>query len=231
VLTVRVRNSHVAPCASDERASELPSGPWLLHPARLGNLTNRWIDLHARPSSALESRLIGLEIAEGVERGPRWRGASDRRDIWLSYKGMNESGGQSLIWLARLLRENAAAIVHAHYRTAAPQRRRFARALGVPLVASFYGYRATMRRFTQTLWRRVLVGGGRLESELRPLGVAEGVGDRVKWLGPLAFTELMRAVASASVVVVPSWEAADGDSDGGAPVTPIEAQWLGFRRW
>lgn len=284
--------------------------------AHLGNLTHRWIDLQARPSLTFDSRLLGLQVDEGIEHLPYWLVAGDRPDVWLSYKGMYKSGGLSLVWLAHVLRHSPPAAVHAHYGTAACQHRHFAQALGVPLVASFYGYDATMRRYTEArLWRGrfarlfrdagavvaegpamarrvealgcptdkiavirlpadaeglatierriadsfvvvaagrfaekkgfdvaigafaralrgrdaklVLVGGGPLERELRKLVVEERVSAQVEWLGALPFAEFMRVVAGASVAVFPSRQAADGDSDGGAPVTLIEGQWLG----
>jgi colanic acid/amylovoran/stewartan biosynthesis glycosyltransferase WcaL/AmsK/CpsK len=75
--------------------------------------------------------------------------------------------------------------------------------------------------------RLVIVGGGPLEAQLKRLAADEGVADRVEWRGALPFVEYNDAAAAGSVAVFPSRRAADGDAEGGAPVTLIELQWLG----
>jgi colanic acid/amylovoran/stewartan biosynthesis glycosyltransferase WcaL/AmsK/CpsK len=73
----------------------------------------------------------------------------------------------------------------------------------------------------------VLLGGGELEAELRHLSRSLGVADRVIFPGLLPYGEFMDAFAAAHVGVFPSRTAANGDSEGGAPVTLIEASWIG----
>jgi len=87
--------------------------------------------------------------------------------------------------------------------------------------------RAFAKAFAGRPARLLVVGDGPLLPELRKLSVSEGIGDQVEWAGSLPFREFMARVATASVALFPSREAHDGDSDGGAPVTLIETQWLG----
>jgi colanic acid/amylovoran biosynthesis glycosyltransferase len=292
--------------------------PWVLHSvALLGNLTDGWIDVQARSQRKFDFRLLGLKVEDGVERAPHWLLAADRPDTWLAYKSMYKFDGRSLSWLARAFAANRPAVIHAHYGTAASQQRHFARALDAPLVASFYGFEATMRRFIcSRSWLRryrrlfdavsmvivegpamagrvaalgcptdklrvvplpaneellacctrvvpesfvvaapgwfnekkghdvairsfaralrgrdaklLMLGGGERESWLRRLASDEGVADQMEWAGPLGFERFATRLSCASVAVYPSREASDGDSDGGAPVTLIESQWLGI---
>jgi glycosyltransferase involved in cell wall biosynthesis len=73
-----------------------------------------------------------------------------------------------------------------------------------------------------------MLGGGERECWLRRLASEEGVADQVEWAGPLGFQRFAARLSCASVALYPSREASDGDSDGGAPVTLIESQWLGI---
>jgi colanic acid/amylovoran/stewartan biosynthesis glycosyltransferase WcaL/AmsK/CpsK len=268
--------------------------PWALHSvALLGNLTHGWIDVQVTARDAFDSRLVGLITEPNAVRRPYWLVARDRADSWLAYKGMYRSAGWSLVWLARRFAANPPSVVHAHYGTAAAFHHRLAHALGAPFVASFYGYDATMRRFTHTqAWRRrygrlfdrvdavlaegpamagrvaglgcpaekvhvvplpvddsvlsqvdleafaralkgrdarlLMLGGGELEADLRRLVAAEGIEGQVDWSGLLDFRRFTERLATGSVAVYASRQAANGDSDGGAPVTLLESQWLGI---
>lgn len=73
----------------------------------------------------------------------------------------------------------------------------------------------------------LIIGGGELEGEYRQLVDRAGIGDQVSWAGRLPFTRFMASLAGAAVGLYPSRTAPNGDSEGGAPVTLIEAQWLG----
>jgi colanic acid/amylovoran biosynthesis glycosyltransferase len=221
-----------------------------------------------------------------------------------------------MILLARAFRSNRPAVVHTHFGHLSAFHRRFANALDAPLIASFYGFEATERKYTDSAeWRArygrlfrdsaailaegpamagriqalgcaadkiqvirlpadaagladisrgtpdefVVVGPGRAEEEKKGFDVAVeafaralkgraarlelvggpaaaqlrrraadlGIESQVTWLGRLPFAEFMTKVARASVAVFPSRRAADGASEGGAPVTLIETQWIG----
>jgi colanic acid/amylovoran/stewartan biosynthesis glycosyltransferase WcaL/AmsK/CpsK len=93
------------------------------------------------------------------------------------------------------------------------------------------GFDTAIRAFAKALRGRdaklLMVGGGPLEAEYRRLAADEGIEDQTHWLGSLPFEKFMGRIAGASVAVFPSRRAPDGDTEGGAPVTLIEAQWLG----
>jgi colanic acid/amylovoran biosynthesis glycosyltransferase len=94
------------------------------------------------------------------------------------------------------------------------------------------GFDTAIRAFARALRGRddarlLLIGAGELEASLRSIAEAEGVRDQMSWTPILPFTEFMAAIARAHVGLYPSRTASDGDSEGGAPVTLIEAQWLG----
>ena len=94
------------------------------------------------------------------------------------------------------------------------------------------GFDTAIRAFARALRgksdaRLVLLGGGPLERQLRELASAERIDGQVDWVGRLPFEEFMGQVCKAHVGIYPSRTAASGDSEGGAPVTLIEAQWLG----
>ena len=75
--------------------------------------------------------------------------------------------------------------------------------------------------------RLMIMGGGPLEDELRRVAAEEGLGDHVIWKGRLPFEAFMDTVGGSDVALYPSRTARNGDSEGGAPVTLIESQWLG----
>src|SRR5664280_567278 len=133
----------------------LPNDPWVLHStALLGNLTERWIETQAQPSPRYDARVLGLRPVAADDLRAHWLVATDSPVSYLSYRGMYKSGGLSMRMLRSVFATDPPAAVHAHYGTAAAQHRQFARALDVPLVASFYGYDATMSRYTDSrLWR------------------------------------------------------------------------------
>lgn len=93
------------------------------------------------------------------------------------------------------------------------------------------GFDTAIRAFARALRgcdaRLLLVGGGALADEYRKLAHESAISDQLTLLDSLPFAEFMAQVAGASVVLFPSRRALDGDTEGGAPVTLIEAQWLG----
>jgi colanic acid/amylovoran biosynthesis glycosyltransferase len=293
-------------------------GQWALHlGASLGNLTDRWIDLQVTSGRRYPGRLLGYEVSDQADgRRPHWVN-TDRPDLRLASRGMWRLDGWSTRWLARPFADDPPSVVHAHYGVVAATHRHVARALGRPLVASFYGRDATAADFVGTArWRRryrrlfaevgavvcegpamaarvaalgcpeellrvvrlpadadglagvvrrpdpeftvavagrwaakkgfdtairafarglrdrprarlLLIGGGELEGEYRRIVDGEGIAGRVEWSGRLPFAEFMATIARAHVALYPSRTAPDGDSEGGAPVTLIESQWLG----
>lgn len=94
------------------------------------------------------------------------------------------------------------------------------------------GFDTAIRAFAAALRDRrdarlMMIGGGHLERAWRELAAAERITDQVIWRGQLPFVQFMGEVSRARLALYPSRTAADGDSEGGAPVTLIEAQWLG----
>ena len=75
--------------------------------------------------------------------------------------------------------------------------------------------------------RLILLGGGELEPMLRELAISEGIDGQTDWAERLPFADFMGEISMAHVGLYPSRTASSGDSEGGAPVTLIEAQWLG----
>jgi colanic acid/amylovoran biosynthesis glycosyltransferase len=294
-----------------------PESPWVLHTTDLlGKLTERWIQTQVDAQSEFDARLLGLRIAPGAARHPSWFVASDRLHLCALYLAMLKSGGRGGDLLARMFRANPPALIHGHFGVVAANHRSLSRRLGAPLVASFYGYDASMDAFVGSVaWRSryrrlfedagailvegprmaervaalgcrqeklrivrlpadaaglhgivrrapdtflavaagrfigkkgfdtairafakalrgldatlVMAGGGELESEYRSLARDESIAEQVVWRGALPFAEFMSQIGGASVALFPSRSAPNGDSEGGAPVTLIEAQWLG----
>jgi colanic acid/amylovoran biosynthesis glycosyltransferase len=93
------------------------------------------------------------------------------------------------------------------------------------------GFDTGIRAFAHALRghdaRLLLVGGGELEDQLRAVTKAEGIEAQTEFAGRLPFTEFMSALGGAHLTLHPSRTAANGDSEGGAPVTLFESQWLG----
>lgn len=92
------------------------------------------------------------------------------------------------------------------------------------------GFDTALRAFGRALRGKdaqiLVIGGGPLEAEYRQIVAEERLGAQVKWAGRLPFSEFMGWVSTAHLTLHPSRTASDGDSEGGAPVTLIEAQWL-----
>lgn len=76
------------------------------------------------------------------------------------------------------------------------------------------------------LW---LVGDGPERGRLEALAAGAGIGARVRFLGMLDHAEHARAMRRAHVFVQPSRTARNGDGEGGAPTTLLEAQAVGLQ--
>ena len=70
------------------------------------------------------------------------------------------------------------------------------------------------RLSTDLNWRLVHIGGGPLKDELQAEAERLGVADRIEWLGKRDQTEVIAALRSADIFVLPSKIAGDGDRDG-----------------
>ncbi len=296
----------------------LPEGPWVLHSTpELGNLTERWIDVQVKAHHTLDGRLLGNGLASGARREAHHLMATDRLDVRLGYGLMMRTRGESMRALKPALSANPPAAVHVHFGLYGAAHVPLARALGCPLVVSFYGADATTQAVLESpTWKRryarmfaagdaflaegpamaerivrlgcprekvhvvrlpadadglrdcaperadglrvglagrfcekkgfdvgirafaralrgrpdarlLLIGGGELEPELRRLVDDEGIGEQADFAGRLPFGEFMSRLGGCSLALHPSRTASDGDSEGGAPVTLIESQWLG----
>lgn len=74
---------------------------------------------------------------------------------------------------------------------------------------------AALARLPATLnWRFVHIGGGPLKDELLPEAERLGIADRIEWRGKRDQTEVIEALRTADLFVLPSKIAGDGDRDG-----------------
>jgi colanic acid/amylovoran biosynthesis glycosyltransferase len=318
---VSARNAHSNLAArGGDGVWPLPDRRWVLHSIwRPGNveLTEGWLDVQVASSGRFDSRLLAPEAPRGDEAPRNWLVARDRLDLRLAYCASQRLRGLTGAWLARPMLANPPAVLHAHYGHRASRQLPLSRALGAPLVASFYGDDATDERFTGSpRWRRayarlfdfagallaegpamaarlealgcppdklrivrlpadaealervsplrangfvaclagrfiakkgfdvgvrafaralrevsdarlLLVGGGELEGDLRRAVAEERITEKVSWAGRLPFERFMAEVGSAHLGMYPSRVGPHGESEGGAPVTLIESQWLG----
>lgn len=73
-----------------------------------------------------------------------------------------------------------------------------------------------------------IVGDGSCRSKLERMFAAAGVRGNVTFYGLVSFDRYREILAASDILLVPSCHAADGDSEGGAPVVCIEAQVAGL---
>jgi colanic acid/amylovoran biosynthesis glycosyltransferase len=73
-----------------------------------------------------------------------------------------------------------------------------------------------------------LIGDGKYRAPVRNLLEKAGVSNRCFFHGPLPVSQYRELMAAADIVLAPSVTAQNGDSEGGAPVTVIEAQAMGI---
>jgi colanic acid/amylovoran biosynthesis glycosyltransferase len=73
-----------------------------------------------------------------------------------------------------------------------------------------------------------LIGDGPQKAEAEALAAAPGLAGRVVFLGRKTHAEFYEELAKADVFVSPSVTASDGDTEGGAPTTILEAQAAGL---
>lgn len=75
--------------------------------------------------------------------------------------------------------------------------------------------------------RLEIIGAGPLEADLRSRANSSLVGDRIAFLGALSRDEYIAHVEAADILLAPSVTARNGDSEGGAPTTILDAQAVG----
>jgi|WetSurMetagenome_2_1015567.scaffolds.fasta_scaffold90075_1 colanic acid/amylovoran biosynthesis glycosyltransferase len=73
-----------------------------------------------------------------------------------------------------------------------------------------------------------LIGGGPYRAPVKKILAKAGVLDRCTFHGYVPVSRYLELLGGASIVLAPSVTAADGDTEGGAPVTVIEAQVAGI---
>ena len=73
-----------------------------------------------------------------------------------------------------------------------------------------------------------IIGAGHLEDEIRSMISRRSMEEYVKLLGFLNYSDYLREMEGADIFIHPSVTAADGDSEGGAPTTILEAQAMGM---
>jgi len=73
-----------------------------------------------------------------------------------------------------------------------------------------------------------LIGDGHLKSRIKGYIQEHGMQDYVEMPGFLTYSEYLQRLESADIFVHPSITAEDGDSEGGAPTTILEAQAMGL---
>lgn len=73
-----------------------------------------------------------------------------------------------------------------------------------------------------------IAGDGPRRAEMEALAARLGVADHARFLGPVAHPRMVEEMDAADVFLQPSHTAADGDGEGGAPTTLLEAQACGL---
>lgn len=101
---------------------------------------------------------------------------------------------------------------------------RFREKKGLPdALEAFARARATHPRLVLRI-----AGDGPQRAELEALAARLGLSGHAHFLGPLAHPRMIEEMDAADVFLQPSLTAADGDSEGGAPTTLLEAQACGL---
>ncbi|MFC1826296.1 glycosyltransferase, partial [Thermodesulfobacteriota bacterium] len=72
-----------------------------------------------------------------------------------------------------------------------------------------------------------IIGSGELEKSLRLLALDLGLSEKVEWLGMQPHRKVIEELRNCHILIQPSVTAKNGDSEGGAPTTILEAQACG----
>jgi glycosyltransferase involved in cell wall biosynthesis len=101
---------------------------------------------------------------------------------------------------------------------------RFVEKKGLPdAIAAFSRARAVLPEL-----RMRIIGDGPEEKRALEAAATLGVADAIEWLGPRPHVEVIDHLRQSTVLLQPSLTARDGDTEGGAPTTLIEAQAIGI---
>ena len=100
---------------------------------------------------------------------------------------------------------------------------RFVEKKGLPdAIAAF-----ALARVAHPQLRMRIIGDGPEQQRAHESAAALGVAHAIEWLGPRPHAEVIEHLRRSTVLIQPSLTAQDGDTEGGAPTTLIEAQAIG----
>ncbi|MDY6838801.1 MAG: glycosyltransferase [Thermodesulfobacteriota bacterium] len=71
-------------------------------------------------------------------------------------------------------------------------------------------------------------GETRLMERCKKIALKEGAGEKVRFLGYISYSDYLKEITCAHIFLAPSVRARDGDTEGGAPVSVIEASAAGM---
>ncbi len=94
------------------------------------------------------------------------------------------------------------------------------------LIYALQAFKEVRKKFSNFKFR--IIGDGPLKNMLLDYVKTNLMGDYVKFLGFLPYEEYLKEMGKADVFIHPSVIASDGDSEGGAPTTILEAQAMGM---
>lgn len=94
------------------------------------------------------------------------------------------------------------------------------------LIYALQAFREARKELTNFEFR--IIGDGLLKSQIYDFVQANLMDSYVKFLGFLSYDEYLKEMEKADIFIHPSVTAYDGDSEGGAPTTILEAQAMGM---
>lgn len=94
------------------------------------------------------------------------------------------------------------------------------------LIYALQAFKEVLTKYTNFEFR--IIGDGLLKAEIEYFIVQNKMSDYVKLLGFLKYEDYLKEINEADILVNPSVTACNGDTEGGAPTTIIEAQAFGM---